>query len=147
MITAGWFLIPIIAVMSAKPVPPESNVELANQVRAAERSFAKTMADRDHSAFADHVAEEAVFFGGQGAQRGKTAVVAAWKKFFEGSQAPFSWEPELVEVLDSGALALSSGPIHDPEGKQIGTFNSIWRREPGGWKVVFDKGCPPCRCP
>jgi ketosteroid isomerase-like protein len=50
-------------------------------------------------------------------------------------------------VLDSGGLALSTGPVFDPEGHQIGTFSSIWRREPdGSWRVVFDKGCPVCDC-
>jgi ketosteroid isomerase-like protein len=35
--------------------------------------------------------------------------------------------------------------VRDPDGRQIGTFNSVWRREAdGSWKVVFDKGCPPC---
>lgn len=27
------------------------------------------------------------------------------------AEAPFSWEPAQVEVLDSGTLALSSGPV------------------------------------
>jgi ketosteroid isomerase-like protein len=50
-------------------------------------------------------------------------------------------------VIASGALAHSSGPVHDAAGRQIGTFNSIWRREPDGtWLVVFDKGCPVCNC-
>lgn len=121
---------------------------LANQVRSAEIAFAKTMAVRDHDAFASHVADEALFFSRKGVLRGKAAVAAGWKSFFEGEKAPFSWEPEVVDVLDSGTLALSSGPVRDPEGKQIGTFNSIWRRETDGrWRVVFDKGCPPCECP
>ena len=73
------------------------------------------------------------------------AVVESWKRFFDGKEAPFCWEPETVEVLGSGSLALSSGPVHDPEGKQIGTFSTIWRLEPDGhWRVVFDKGCPVC---
>ena len=47
----------------------------------------------------------------------------------------------------SGTLAHSSGPVHDANGRQIGTFNSVWRRGPGGtWLVVFDKGCPVCNC-
>lgn len=122
--------------------------KLVQQVRAVETAFAKTMAARDHRAFASHLAEETVFFGKQGALRGKAAVAAGWKQFFDGAKAPFSWEPEIVEVLDSGTLALSSGPVRDPEGRQIGTFNSIWRRGAGGrWRVVFDKGCPPCDCP
>ena len=67
----------------------------------------------------------------------------SWK----GPSAPFSWVPERVEVLDSGTLALSSGPVYDPQGTRVGTFNSIWRREADGkWRVIFDKGCPPCDC-
>jgi len=27
------------------------------------------------------------------------------------------------------------------------TYNSIWRLEPDGkWRIIFDKGCPPCDC-
>jgi ketosteroid isomerase-like protein len=119
--------------------------DLAAEVRAAERAFAKTMADRDLKSFSGYVSEEGVFFGGKGPLRGRGAVVEAWKRFFEAKDAPFSWEPEVVEVLGSGSLALTSGPVHDPEGKLIGTFTTIWRHEPDGrWRVVFDKGCPVC---
>jgi ketosteroid isomerase-like protein len=125
----------------------ETNAELKEQVRAAEIAFAKSMADRDLSAFAGFVAEDAVFFGRSDAFRGKAAVVASWKPLFEGKEAPFSWGPDTVEVLDSGGLALSSGPVQDRSGKRFGTFQSIWRREKDGrWLVVFDKGsdhCPP----
>ena len=78
----------------------------------------------------------------------KAAVVAGWAPYFEGPRAPFSWAPEQVEVLGSGSLALSSGPVRDPEGRRIGTYNSVWRRESDGrWRIVFDKGCPPCDSP
>ena len=119
--------------------------DLAVQVREAERAFAGTMSTRDFSAFGSYVSDEAVFFNGQNPTRGKSAVVAAWKGFFEGAAAPFSWEPQVVEVLDSGTLALSSGPVRNPQGQQTGIFNSIWRREADGrWRVVFDKGAPVC---
>lgn len=120
---------------------------LARQVFAAESSFAASLARRDTAAFAALVSPEAVFFGDKSAMRGKEAVVAGWRPFFEGPTPPFSWKPETVEVLDSGTLALSTGPVHDPNGKQIGTFSSIWRREPSGkWLVIFDKGCTVCNC-
>jgi len=121
----------------------ETNDALREQVRARERAFAKTMADRDHAAFQSFLADEAVFFGRAGATRGKAAVAAEWKPLFESPAAPFSWDPETVEVLDSGTLAISSGPVKRPDGTRSGTFNSIWRREKDGvWRVVFDKGCP-----
>ena len=114
------------------------------EVFAAERAFAKAMANRDLVAFGRHVADDAIFFGGKDVQRGKSEVLAAWSGFFEGDQAPFSWEPDRVEVLSSGELALSTGLVRDPAGKVIARFNSVWRREaPGTWRVVFDKGSPP----
>lgn len=118
---------------------------LTKEVRDAEQAFATTMAARDHAAFTSHLAEDAVFFDGEKATRGKAAVAAAWKAFFDGPKAPFSWTPENVEVLDSGALAYSSGPVFDAKGKRVATFNSVWRRESDGtWRVVFDKGCTAC---
>ena len=121
---------------------PQSAPDLQAEVRAAERAFAKTMADRDLDAFTSFLADEAIFFGGATPLRGKAAVAAGWKRFYDAPEAPFSWDPEIVEVLDSGTLALSSGPVKDPQGQVIGIFNSIWRREADGrWRVVFDKGC------
>ena len=115
-----------------------------DQVFAAERAFAKSMADRDFAAFKRHLSKDALFYG-QGVTRGPEAVAASWKAFFEGPRAPFSWEPTSVEVTDSGTLALSSGPVRGPDGREESTFNSIWRLEPDGvWRVVFDKGC---NCP
>ena len=46
--------------------------------------------------------------------QGKAEVAAGWKRFFDGPQAPFSWEPDLVEVLGDGTLALSTGPVRNP---------------------------------
>lgn len=128
-------------------VTSASNADLKREVTETERAFAKTMADRDHAAFAVFVAEEAVFFSGPGSAplRGKAEVTRRWARFYEKPQAPFSWEPDQVEVLDSGRLALSSGPVRDPQGKLIARFTSIWRREaPGTWRIVFDKGSEVC---
>ena len=125
-----------------------SNAALKQQVADTERAFAATMKARDHAAFAGFLAEEAVFFSGPGTVlRGREAVASAWRKFYDGPQAPFSWEPEEVEVVDSGTLAYSGGPVFDASGRRIGRFNSIWRLEaPGRWRIVFDRGEQPCNC-
>lgn len=116
--------------------------DLARQVFVAESSFAATMANRDLGAFDDFIAAEAVFFG-RTALHGRAAVVEGWRHLFDAPTAPFSWRPETVEVLPSGTLALTSGPVFDRGGKRTGTFTSIWRLESDGrWRVVFDKGCP-----
>ncbi len=139
-----FIVLGLAAMMCAGYVSAESNAELAAQVRDAENAFAKTMADRNLEAFASFIAEDAFFFGQEGL-RGKKSVVNAWSKFYEGKSAPFSWRAETVEVLDSGELAFSSGPVFDPQGQRTATFNSVWRRDSNGeWKVVFDKGTCVC---
>jgi ketosteroid isomerase-like protein len=124
----------------------EDLTALAQQVRDAENAFAKSMADREVDAFAALIAPDAVFFG-EKVLRGKDAVVAGWQAFFTGPTAPFSWKSESVEVLATGHLAHSSGPVFDAKGNRVGTFNSVWQRDSDGtWHVVFDKGCDACRC-
>lgn len=124
---------------------PSDYAQLTEQVTAAEVAFAKTMADRDHAAFASFIAEEAVFINGGKPVRGKPAIAADWKKFYVSPRAPFSWKPDLVEVLPSGTLAYSTGPVSNAENKVFGRFNSIWRLEaPGVWRVVFDNGSDVC---
>lgn len=136
-----------ILVVSALALPgalaaQATSGELARQVFVAESSFAATMARRDIAAFGEFVSTEAVFFG-RSALRGRAAVIEAWREYFEGPDAPFSWRPETVEVLPSGTLALTSGPVHAADGTLTNTFTSVWRLEPDGkWRVIFDKGCP-----
>ena len=106
------------------------------------------MADRDHAAFSSFISDEAVFISGGKPVRGKAAITADWKKFYASPLAPFSWKPDLVEVLPSGTLAYSTGPVANPDGKIFARFNSIWRLEaPGVWRVVFDSGSEVCNCP
>jgi hypothetical protein len=156
------------------------------EVRVREAAFAKSMADRDLAAFASFISPEAIFVGAGGTTRGPKEIAAAWKRFFDGPDAPFSWKPEpnngsqihgctgawvpvhrfmvlgfkvrvpgfsgsrvlgfgspAVEVVASGNLGLSSGPVFDPEGQRIGTFNSTWRRDADNvWRIIFDNGCP-----
>ncbi len=137
------------ATLAARPAAAQAPAPspLADSVRAAEIAFAATMARRDFAAFGGFVSDEAVFYGRRAPLRGKAAVLEGWRGLFDGPAAPFSWEPETVEVLAAGTLALSSGAVRDPAGKRVATFNSIWRREGDGrWRVVFDKGCPACDC-
>lgn len=136
---------PVAATLLAAPAHAQGRADLARQVFVAESSFAHTMAARDVRAFASYIAEDAVFFSRLGTMRGKAAVRGGWEQFFVSREAPFTWSPETVEVLESGTLAHSSGPVRDPAGRVVGTFNSVWRLEPDGvWRVVFDKGCPVC---
>ncbi|WP_404425830.1 YybH family protein [Nibricoccus sp. IMCC34717] len=115
-----------------------------DDVRSTEMAFAKSMADRDFESFASYVASDTLFFGAKGPLRGKTEVLSEWRSLFVESKAPFSWKPLTVEVLKSGDLAISTGPVFDSAGNHIRTFVSIWKLEADGkWRIVFDKGGPP----
>jgi len=146
LLSIGVLCISMLMLAIASAARP-SNADLKRQVADTERAFAATMKARDHAAFIRFLADEAVFFAGPTALRGRAAIARAWRPYYDGAQAPFSWEPEQVEVVDSGTLAYSGGPVYDAGGKRIGRFNSIWRLEaPGRWRVVFDRGDAPCPC-
>ncbi|MBV9191639.1 MAG: DUF4440 domain-containing protein [Betaproteobacteria bacterium] len=126
----------------ATPEVKLDNATLQKQVIDTETAFAKTMADRDHRAFTSFLSDEAVFLMGGKPLRGKGAVADYWKRFYADAQAPFSWKPDRVQVLDSGGLGYSTGPVFDDDGRQFSRFYSTWRREPdGAWRIVFDDGC------
>jgi ketosteroid isomerase-like protein len=119
----------------------------ADQVTATERAFARTMAVRDFASFVKFLSPDAVFFSGNEVKRGSAEVAMQWAPYFDSPTAPFSWAPDHVEVLASGDLALSTGPVYQ-QGKLVGRYNSIWRREgPNAWHIVFDKGEAVCAKP
>jgi len=136
-----WFGLGL-GVIAHGSAPAQASIDvLRAQVWDTERAFARSMAERDFAAFARHLSEHTIFWSGPKPLRGKAAVMAAWAPFYEGTQAPFSWEPDQVEVLADGTLAHSRGPVRDPAGKLFARFNSVWRQEsPGVWRIVFDKG-------
>jgi ketosteroid isomerase-like protein len=125
------------------PAPPHvtpTAPTAQQQVFATETAFAQSMADRDFSAFVRFLSHDAVFFSNAGVERGVTQIAEAWQPLFKDKTAPFSWAPDAVEVLPSGDLALSTGVVV-VNGKIVGRFNSVWRREgPKTWRIVFDKG-------
>ena len=121
-----------------------SRTGTAEQVRATEIAFAQSMADRNFTAFMAHVSRDAVFIGEKTTEHGQAEVGAAWKPYFTAPKAPFAWAPDHVEVVPSGQLALSTGPV-TINGTVVGRFNSVWRLEPDGqWRIVFDKGDAQC---
>jgi ketosteroid isomerase-like protein len=141
----------------SSPSPRTNPTQLANpdaakaataaavsQVVATEQAFARTMADRNFKAFISFLSPDAVFFNGASVMHGPAEVAVVWQPYFDGPKAPFSWKPDHVEVLASGNLALSTGPVYE-KGKVVARFNSIWRLEAdNSWRIVFDKGEAVC---
>lgn len=123
----------------------QSIEDIEKEVFDTESAFAKTMADRDLKAFQSFIAEDAVFWGGSEALRGKDNIVAVWKDYYEDDEAPFAWKPETVMVVASGNLAFSTGPVWNSENGIYAYYNSVWRKSEGGkWQIVTDKGQKYC---
>ena len=134
-------LLPILLTGCSGTPPRVSPEDVEREVADVERAFAATMARRDHDAFVSFLSDETVFIAGENVKRGRQAVAEDWQRYFDGEQAPFSWAPVTVTVLESGELALSTGPVWNDEGDRVATFTSIWRLEaPGTWRIVFDRG-------
>ena len=92
--------------------------DLQRQVADTERAFAKTMADRDHAAFASFLSEETIFFAGAKALRGKkqvadmsirhkTFVHTGHKK--QGRWIPSQFQPAFEVEAFIPALGLDGG--------------------------------------
>ena len=126
---------------------PHSPVEC--EVWARELSFARTVADHDPAAFADHVAAGAVFGAGRARQtRGREAIVARWGGIIEGKHVTIEWYPLRTTVGGVDGIAWSEGPsltIENPGAADakysLGGYRSVWHRETDGvWRVLFDDG-------
>ena len=128
-------------------LPASAQQNLHDQVRCREIAFSQSVESGDIERFAAFIDDDARFVSG-GVSRGVEAVVAAWGPFFKNGGPSIKWRPQFVEVLNNGDLALTRGPYRmitrDEQGEPVehwGTFNSVWRRAPGGdWRVVFDAG-------
>lgn len=115
-------------------------------VRCTEIAFSHSVETRDAERFASFLHPDARFVGA-GVNRGADAVVKAWAPFFEDAGPELSWRPYYVEVAETGDLALSRGPYRmrttGADGARVeswGIYNSVWRKEPDGWKIIFDAG-------
>ena len=123
--------------------------DLADDVRCREIGFSQSAEKQDIDAFRSFIDGDARFVGSE-VLRGVDEVVKGWSVFFTPKGPTIKWRPQIVEVLESGTLALSRGPYEttsiDADGNSVetwGTFNSVWRlNDNGEWRVVFDAGSP-----
>ena len=104
----------------------------------AERAFARD-AQRlgQWTAFRRYADETAVMFTPQ----------AVWAHtFLEGRKNPpqsVEWWPARSIVSCDGRTAVNTGPAFRPDGTHYGSFTTVWQREKGDWRWVYDNGGPP----
>jgi ketosteroid isomerase-like protein len=147
LVIAGCAAPPPLAPEPPAPAPPQTCA-----VWDRELGFAKSVADHDFGAFADHVHPAAVFVDGDGKfLRGRQAIVDGWRTIIEGTRVALRWHPTAVIADGAPGVAISRGPylIEDLRSNandrfRKGTFQSIWIRDPDGvWRVFVDGGTPP----
>jgi len=144
MIKISALLLFALAVQAFSQTMNKPNEEIAAQVRQRETEFAKTMTDRNFDEFSDFVSEEAIFLSRDKSLYGRDEITNRWKNYYESDKAPFTWQPDIIEVLPSGKLAISIGKVF-VEGKFVSRFSSTWRLETDGkWRVIFDHGYKIC---
>ena len=128
--------------------------DFEQEVRCREVGFSQSVEKQDRELFASFIDPDARFVGNK-VDRSREAIAEAWAVFFTGDLPAIKWRPQIIEVLDSGDLALSRGPYRiideDEEGETReawGTYNSVWRLNADGeWLVVFDAGSFPDETP
>ncbi|MCP4299750.1 MAG: DUF4440 domain-containing protein [Gammaproteobacteria bacterium] len=121
--------------------------DVSTDVFCQEIAFSQSVENKDIDSFRSFIDIDARFVGSS-VDRGPDEISAAWRVFFSDDGPVIKWRPQIVEVLEEGALALTRGPYRmitkDPDGNAVehwGTFNSIWRKNADGeWRVVFDAG-------
>jgi ketosteroid isomerase-like protein len=144
----GWLLIGGTLIACGGGVEREDTVAA---VRQADIDFDRAVSEKDIEAFADLLAEDAVFFG-TAMVEGRDAVVESWGPYFEDDPGiTLRWNPAMVDVSDCGDLGYTRGPyrlsVRGEEGgvqRLGGTYVTIWKKsEDGRWRAVLDIGTPP----
>ena len=137
----------------AKSTPPQARMTAAEcAVWTRELSFAKSVADHDAVAFAEHIDPDAAF-AAESPQplRGRTAITQQWDGIVQGKRLLLSWYPTRTTIAGASDIAISSGPalFEDPSPGanphyRLGGFHSVWHRAAdGNWRVLFDDGQAP----
>jgi ketosteroid isomerase-like protein len=109
------------------------------QVQAAEDALAQAVFERDRDTFRDLLADDGEMVVCRRTLHGKPAIMAALQSYFDGAEAAVCCECLQIEVLNTGALAFTSGELLDHYDRSpVGAFESIWRRDPDHiWRLAF----------
>ena len=150
----NWGLLTAVLLVcgpACAPAPPESTI-FEQELRQADIEFDRAVAEGNIKAFADLIAEDAVFFGATNPVEGRDAVVAAWRPFLDpDSGLTLRWSPTEVEVGSSGDLGVTRGNYRSTRVAEdgsisfgVGFYVTVWRRsEDARWRAILDIGTPP----
>ena len=116
------------------------------EILKTEKTFATLAKEKGLKvAFLTYAADNAVLSRGNKLIKGKEAI----REYYENYKFPdahLEWEPEFIDISESGDLAYTYGPYQfearDEAGEMIrdtGIFHTIWKRQADGeWRYVWD---------
>ncbi len=123
---------PTVPIKPAPPVLFESNEDA---VIAVERRFARAAQTQGQwSAFRALAASDALMFVPD-VQLASKALASA-----KEPAVPVMWWPATIAVSCDGTLGFSTGPWVRAASAGIGTYSTIWRRTPDGYRWRLDHG-------
>ena len=128
---------------SSAPIQVDRADATARDASDADRAMDAAVAAADVEAFAGHVAEDGIFFGGRGAAVGRAAVALSWAPFFAEGGPRLTWAPDRAMAAASGDLAFTWGlGRYTPRGGGPpieARYLTAWQRGPDGLlRVALD---------
>jgi len=138
-------LVLAVASACAAPAPVVDLAAEAQAVRQRDMDFAKAATAGDMTAIATFYASDARFMlDNEPAAVGADAVRSAFSAMLATPGFGISWEPDDVQVSQSGDMAVSTGhytmKMQGPEGpaEDRGKYLTVWKKVDGTWLVTHD---------
>lgn len=143
-----FYLTVIFLITSCQSVDGKKDTETWKQeILETEADFEKMVEEKGIPyAFRFYADNDAVLLRNNKLIKGKKAISESYGDRMNSDSIRLTWEPDFVEVSQSGDMAYTYGEyiytIIDSTGKETsseGIFHTVWKRqENGSWKYVWD---------
>jgi ketosteroid isomerase-like protein len=127
-----------------KPAVDRSEEEKA--LRALDIAWSEAANRKDVDAVVSYMADDGETLPPhEPAARGQAAIKASWANLLGLPALSIRWEPQRVQVAESGELGFTSGiymlTYNDANGQLVadrGKYLEVWKKVDGKWKCVSD---------
>lgn len=129
----------------------DSPAATADMLIEADRAFARVTSEQRLDGWMSYFTEDAVrLLPGREVVRGLDEIRALDSGLFDDGTLSLEWEPAEAGLFRDHRHGFTSGRYElvrvenggAPEIVGRGTYLTLWRREPSGWRVILDTGSP-----
>lgn len=113
-----------------------SEVARAPDAEAADAAFDADTDQRGVDGWMAWFADDGVMWDDERRSVGRAAIGAVMKPVLEGGS--LRWQPTRSALAPEGTLAVTAGVFQ--AGPATGTYVTVWRNDPEGWRAIFDVG-------